>query len=302
LSNITRDKIDTCFRFFEGRRVLRPLENDQYELVHDSVAAKISQATADTYKLPTLLPGYTTQISALVGFKPYTQEHARVFYGREHEIQTIFDLVMNDSRSRSTLVYGKLGSGKTSLLLAGALPRIEQFRKVRYLQMTPHIIEKEVAPYLNESNRPEKESLLWTDGTLSPARVVVWDQIEEWFSCFKSREEQMSLFQWIADGYKRFGDTEFVWCIREEDFARLTDLESYLPGFMDKKKRVEALTPEQTLHVVESLAMHQKVEFVDAEAMQLFVRKLTGEDGRVEPTYLQVYLQRVLDLQKTEAA
>ncbi|HLF65530.1 MAG TPA: ATP-binding protein [Saprospiraceae bacterium] len=302
LSNINKDKIDTCLQFFESRRILRPLENDLYELAHDSIAAKIAAASVEAYKLPTLLPGYSTQVSAVIGFKPYAQEHARVFYGRDHEIQTLFDLVMNDSRSRSTLVYGKLGSGKTSLLCAGVIPRIEQFRKVRYLHITPQIITKEIAPYLREGTQPVRESLLWTDGSASPAKVVIWDQIEEWFSSFTSREELMTLFQWMADGYNRFGDTEFIWCIREEYFAQFTDLESYLPGFMDKKKRVEALTPEQARNAVQSIALHQKLEFDDDEALSLFMQKLTGEDGRIEPTYLQVYLQRILDLQKTEAA
>ncbi len=302
LSHISKDKIDLCFQFFEKRRVLRPLEDDQFELIHDSVAAKIALASVDKHKIPTLLPGYTTQIDALLGFKPYAQEHARVFYGREHETQTIFDLVMNDSRSRSTLVYGKLGSGKTSLLRAGAIPRIEQFGKVRYVQITPQVIAKEIAPYLVNGTSHAKESILWTDGNPSPSKVVMWDQIEEWFSFFTSREELITLFQWIAEGYKRFGETEFVWCIREEYFAQFTDLESYLPGFMDKKKRVEAFTPLQTKNVVESIAFHQKLEFEDSESLDLFVRKITGEDGRIEPTYLQVYLQRILDLQKTEAA
>jgi hypothetical protein len=262
--------------------VLRPLENDLYEITHDSIAAKIAAASVEAYKLPTMLPGYSTQVSALAGFMPYAQEHARVFFGRDQEIQTLFDLVMNDTRFRSTLVYGKLGSGKTSLLCAGLLPRLEQYRKVRYLQITPQVIAREIVPYLDTPATPAKESLLWDEGGPSPAKIVIWDQVEEWFSAFNTREELIRLFQWIADGYHRHGDTEFIWCIREEYFAQLTELESYLPGFMDKKKRVESLTPEQGRAVVESVAMQQGIDFADQDALDLFVEKLTGARCRWE--------------------
>jgi hypothetical protein len=274
-----------------------------FELAHDSIAAKIAAASLESVKLPAILPGYSADVSALVGFRPYAQQHARVFFGRDHEIQTIFDLVMNDSRSRSTLVYGKLGSGKTSLLCAGAIPRIEQFRNVRYIQITPHIIASEITPYLTSASPPGKESLLWTDGsTTSSSRVVIWDQLEECLTAFTTREELFNLFQWIAEGYRKHSDTEFIWCIREENFAQFTDLETVLPGFMDKKKRVESFTPEQARTIVESVAMQHRLSFADKETIDLFVERLTGEDDRIEPTYLQVYLQRIVDLQRTEAA
>jgi len=300
LSQISRDKLDTCFKFFELRRILRPLENERYELAHDSIAAKIGAASVETYKLPTLIPGFSGETSGLLGFSPYTEQHARVFYGRGHEVETIFNLVMNDTRSRATLIYGKLGTGKTSLIRAGVVPRIAQYRKVRYLSMDARIIDEEILPFI-ENGRMDRESQLWKDDTSDPARVVIWDQIEEWFARITSRETILSLFQWIAEGYRRHGDTEFIWCIREEYFAQLTDLESYLPGFMDKKKRVEAFLPIQARGIVEDIVRQEQCAFSDERSLDLFIEKLIGEDGRIEPTYVQMYLQRILESLKTVA-
>ncbi|MEM8909646.1 MAG: CHAT domain-containing protein, partial [Bacteroidota bacterium] len=55
----------------------------------------------------------------------YDSNWANVFWGREEEIRTVYQKLTAVNGSRLLLVYGASGVGKSSLLLAGVLPRLE---------------------------------------------------------------------------------------------------------------------------------------------------------------------------------
>ncbi len=56
-----------------------------------------------------------------IGLKAYTEEQAKFFFGRDKEIDTLYKLVKNHT---ITIVFGKSGTGKTSLLHAGVFPKL----------------------------------------------------------------------------------------------------------------------------------------------------------------------------------
>lgn len=58
------------------------------------------------------------------GLKHFTKDHASVFFGRDMEVGEILDR-MREPEGRFLLISGASGSGKSSLVAAGVLPRIE---------------------------------------------------------------------------------------------------------------------------------------------------------------------------------
>ncbi len=56
------------------------------------------------------------------GMVPFRKQDARFFHGREDEIQALLTLVR---QHRFLLVIGPSGSGKSSLVMAGLLPRLD---------------------------------------------------------------------------------------------------------------------------------------------------------------------------------
>ncbi|MBM3739868.1 MAG: hypothetical protein FJW39_29240 [Acidobacteria bacterium] len=56
------------------------------------------------------------------GLLPFEREHAALFFGRDKEIQ---DVIAQLERRRLLAVTGVSGSGKSSLVLAGAIPMLE---------------------------------------------------------------------------------------------------------------------------------------------------------------------------------
>ncbi|MEM7510291.1 MAG: toll/interleukin-1 receptor domain-containing protein, partial [Bacteroidota bacterium] len=67
---------------------------------------------------------YARQLeSPFLGSDFYKETEARIFFGRNREIRTLFHLVR---RSRLVCLHGNSGSGKSSLLYAGLIPRMKQ--------------------------------------------------------------------------------------------------------------------------------------------------------------------------------
>jgi hypothetical protein len=63
------------------------------------------------------------------GLKSFTGDDAAVFFGRDHEISRLLELLqptLQRGAGRFVAVVGPSGSGKSSLLRAGLLPRLER--------------------------------------------------------------------------------------------------------------------------------------------------------------------------------
>jgi hypothetical protein len=73
------------------------------------------------------------------GLDPYTDRHRSAFFGRE-ELVASYIAHLEDPRKRILLVVGASGSGKSSLVLAGVLPRLEERHRDKWLfapRLTP---------------------------------------------------------------------------------------------------------------------------------------------------------------------
>lgn len=64
----------------------------------------------------------------------FGREHAEIFFGRSNEIKKLYDKVNNNTAPPLILLHGNSGVGKSSLLEAGLLPRLEKQYTVFYLR------------------------------------------------------------------------------------------------------------------------------------------------------------------------
>jgi TIR domain len=102
------------------------------------------------------------------GMRPFSEVNANLFYGRSAEIRDLSSRIAGGRRE--LYVFGSSGSGKSSLLRAGVLPRLQQSND-------PVIGE----PFVTRVIRPD--SLAAEVLSNSPSRhVVVIDQLEEIFT------------------------------------------------------------------------------------------------------------------------
>ena len=75
--------------------------------------------------MPTLTqePLKKSDSSLFIGLQSYTEAQSDSFYGRDEEIDRLTNLVKSNTL---TIVFGKSGTGKTSLLNAGVFPRLRK--------------------------------------------------------------------------------------------------------------------------------------------------------------------------------
>jgi WD40 repeat protein len=64
----------------------------------------------------------------------FTRKDSHVFFGRGHQIRELFDRLTAPRTAPILLFYGQSGVGKSSILDAGLIPRLEQDFEVRYLR------------------------------------------------------------------------------------------------------------------------------------------------------------------------
>jgi len=59
----------------------------------------------------------------LVGLRSYRKEESEIFYGREKEVEGLLQILQKD---KLVTLIGAPGTGKSSLVNAGLIPRLEK--------------------------------------------------------------------------------------------------------------------------------------------------------------------------------
>jgi hypothetical protein len=151
----------------------------------------------------------------------YTEEQAHLFFGREQETQEMLRLIQ---RETLTVLFGRSGLGKTSMLRAGVFPRLRlegYFPVVLRLDYSPHAVNpveqvKALTEAAARANGIDIEGVqdgrdhetLWEyfhtvhfwgprNDRLTP--VLVFDQFEEIFTFGDKRPEDTEILKQLAD-------------------------------------------------------------------------------------------------------
>lgn len=113
----------------------------------------------------------------------YTREHAEIFFGRGHQIRELYERLTAGTQP-IILFYGQSGVGKSSLLDAGLLPRLERDYEVRYLRRTEGgLLDTLQLAFLPEaSDLPIETAWRVKEEQLGKPLIVFLDQVEEFFT------------------------------------------------------------------------------------------------------------------------
>jgi hypothetical protein len=157
--------------------------------------------------------------TAFIGLQSYTEAQADRFFGRDEETEILTKLIKSNIL---TIVFGKSGTGKTSLLNAGVFPRLRKdyclpFRiRLEFGERSPglisqvkKILKQEIDKYgFKPESYPADETLweyfhkepLWK--TITP--VLIFDQFEEIFTLAKnnprfSQHEMTAFWDELSD-------------------------------------------------------------------------------------------------------
>lgn len=114
----------------------------------------------------------------------FDREHAEVFFGRGYEIRNLYQRVVDRNSPPIILFYGQSGVGKSSVLAAGLIPRLEKSHEVHYLRRDG---KKGLLGTLKEALSKDEgmtisESWLAQESKSAKSLIIILDQVEEAFT------------------------------------------------------------------------------------------------------------------------
>lgn len=232
----------------------------------------------------------------------FTGADVAIFAGRQDESRRLTNRILGH---RLVVLYGESGSGKTSLLHAGAGPLLAQQRVLLASGVpTPG---QSLAATLRDGLRAAGErarlprpaaddlpTLLRTwQRALDGAVVLAVDQFEQMFIAYDDaeRETAVRFLQELRTIPEL--DLRLVFVIREDFLGRLQTLAAELPELMSGSFRLDRLGREEARAAIEKPAARFGVSW-SVDVVEQILDDLQGETG-VAPPQLQIVCARLYD-------
>ena len=225
----------------------------------------------------------------------YDSADADIFFGRERETRALAQLALSH---RLVILTGASGTGKTSLVRAGAVPALKE---QGCLAVVTRLGDDPKAAIINALRRAVPDLQLPATATLAQAVqaaeaqsktliVIFLDQFEEFFL----RLGQPTRERFIAALAKCLDDanlgTRFVLSLRSDFFVQLQAFRSRLPGVFHNTYEVYRLTPQQARETIvgplRAVGLDVEPTLVDAIVADL---DLEG----IDPPQLQIVCDRL---------
>lgn len=253
----------------------------------------------------------------------YSREDGGVFFGRDEEINSLYEMVFQSS---VVLVFGASGTGKTSLINCGLAGRFQPHDWLELMVRRGANINDSLVSALEKSGGKvvsgteekkwidpweedlDKESQELTSVSKSIRAVyqksfrpiyLIFDQFEELF-ILGSTAEQEQFIETVKGILLSNQPVKLIFSIREEYLGHLFEFEQAIPQLLQKKLRVEPMNLEKVKQVIIGAATYEgsnisiKKGEEDAVAEGIF-HKIKGEKKSltIQLPFLQVFLDKL---------
>lgn len=229
----------------------------------------------------------------------YTAKDKDIFFGREKEIDELYNMVF---KTPLVMVYGLSGTGKSSLVQCGLATKFDG------PDWLPILVRKE--DDINESLRKALNTTLNEKEQINDLNVLIeklfykyfrpvyllFDQFEELFILEDDNEaEQIKFMEDIHRLQKAELPCRIILIIREEYIGQLYGFEKIIPTIFDYKLRVEPMSDKYIRQVMLESFNAFNIELEDPvdDRIQQIMSKLRVGKSDIPLPYLQVYLDRL---------
>ena len=250
----------------------------------------------------------------------YEKEDKDIFFGRDDEVEQLYNLVF---QSNLTLVYGQSGTGKTSLIQCGLANRFAQsdwfnvyirrndninnsllqsLKRYNVAETSGGTLRERLMRKRQSARRVKSEEEETGSELIRQLRFIykhflkpvylIFDQFEELY-ILGTKEEQQQFYESIAEILDTEAYCRVIIVMREESIAQLYDFEKVVPFLFDKRLRVEPMGRARTEEVITRSAVKFNIWLENEEVPEQVIEALSEGKGRVELTYLQVFLDQL---------
>ncbi|MCB0589577.1 MAG: hypothetical protein KDD06_30110 [Phaeodactylibacter sp.] len=222
----------------------------------------------------------------------YTLEDREVFFGREEEVRVLYELVR---KNRLILVYGRSGTGKTSLIQCGLASQFDvtdwypiSIRRVHNINESLEAALYKTSGQIEEMSLVERVEETYVN-YLRPV-YLIFDQLEE-LLILGTETEQRTFIESVAEIIQAKLPCRIMFVLREEYLGYLYNFERVLPNLFDCKLRVEPMNYKNVARVIEQSCNKFNVALEDPEqGPQYIIDKVSDKRQGISLPYLQVYL------------
>jgi WD40 repeat protein len=229
----------------------------------------------------------------------YTKEDREIFFGRDREIEELYQRVFE---SKIMLVYGISGTGKSSLIHCGLA---NKFQETDWLPIVirrgGNIIESMAAGIRLASKTAPQGKLVSPLDFKKGLRSLyldhykpvffIFDQFEELF-IFGGKEERRTFIQIVKSLIESDLQCRIIFIMREEYMAGVTEFEKFIPTFFSNRVRIEKMSHKNALEAIIKPCKVFNISLEEGFAETL-LEKLSPGSEDVELAYLQVFLDKV---------
>lgn len=233
----------------------------------------------------------------------YTPDEADIFFGRERESRILLsDIVVN----RLVVLFAKTGTGKTSLINAGVIPRLkERGYEPFFIRVSKDPVQSLRRALLDH---PSKISLKGDESLpvqlknvakrLKMPIVLIFDQFEEFFNYMKADSTEGKQFiQDVASVYdNQDWQVHIVFSMREEWFVEMDSFRDDIPSIYHNGSnlRLRKFDKDQASDAI-SLPPRKFGVTVNDDLTRQVIHDLSDDDGKIEPTQLQIVCDTLWD-------
>jgi WD40 repeat protein len=238
----------------------------------------------------------------------YTKEDKDIFFGRETEIEELYQKVFE---SKLLLVCGVSGTGKTSLIKCGLANKFEDSDWLPvYIRRGNEFTESLWNELEKVAITPLRAFPLKREGKISKQLItsalqsiyldhfkpiyLIFDQFEEIF-IFGSREERKAFIDEIKQIIDSDIQCRLLFIIREEYLAGTIEFEKEIPTFLTNRLRIEKMTWQNARKVIEGPCLACNIDLEEGLTDRI-LETLSPESTEVELTYLQVLMDKLVKL------
>ncbi len=230
----------------------------------------------------------------------YTKDDREIFFGRDREIEELYQRVFE---SKLLLVYGVSGTGKSSLIHCGLA---NKFQETDWL---PLVIRRGGNMLESLATAVRNSSLTQVQGEIETAAqfrkavrslyldhykpvYFIFDQFEEMF-IFGTKEEDENFIKVLKSLMESEIQCRFIFILREEFLGWLSTFEKSVPGFFSNRMRVEKMDIGNARKVIEGPCKIYNIALEEGFADKMLEKLCPPKESEIELTYLQVFLDKI---------
>ncbi|MBD2072119.1 hypothetical protein H6F93_32130 [Leptolyngbya sp. FACHB-671] len=246
-----------------------------------------------------------TERKAIKGLRPFSAEDAEIFaqLQRNRSLKECLESITS-STFRFGILMGESGSGKTSFLQAGLLPKLSTSQgthRAVYVKFADRPPIDTIRSALSEQLKLPKEKVATADlltllniatEAIAKPLILLFDQFEQFFVHHKHRSDRQPFIQALTDWYHAESlSVKIVVCIRGDMCDRLVELHQAIGYSLGPQEvfRLEKFTPTEAAKVLRVIADTEDLQFDDRFVAELAEQELANrEDGLISPVDLQI--------------